>query len=786
MKIKTLIQLALNNLYARKKVFITMGVIVFLISTVLLCSQILNTNRYYTEKITDSETYGSWVAMYKGIDPSVFESTLETDNKRITGYSYIKDYGKIDTLQSIGKIDKADLSRCGIHIIEGHIDVNDDDLIHIVVPESFFEDHSIAHKLDQKMTMSFTDYQGNKKNIDTLIIGVYEIKYENKEDDISQYFPTIIALNDIGVKYSTNLVADASLYNTNIFAFNNNFGEIILNPKGHDVGIMADYKDLTVHLRFMVLCTVIGAFIVIGITFSSIKSRAKELTLIRAIGGTKIQLAFMIGIEMMLIYILVQILSILASMGICYIVMNVTDSRSFINPTISFENIYTCSFYSLVIVFIGFFVPMLYTLKSALTGSFDHKEFQYFQIRYRKLRRQSTLQLAYRSLMVKKRFTFILITILTVCLYFCGSWYYIDTFESVKKNETLAKTQDMYSYCEVYDRENEIDKSLIADLQVLTQDIQIMPKYEITFNENENRYSVETRIGVLYVSMLPHNLEKRNESDYIGRLPEKDNEVFLTLESYPVYDEEKEENKSVKLNIGDEVIVNDKNMQVVGIAKNTLLIIEDQNSTLHYSNGLLNEYSIYVNEKMYGELTNESSQKLNYLKVFTTKDNHDIISKIINNYKEQKPKVHISDSIETINSLKNFIIDKYNDKITQVESLAILVISLSLLSYVFINYYDIITNKKEYALLRIIGTTRKDIYILQSKKAFIICLYASIFSFVCLISLFNLSNLPNILLAMSVIPIFIIISSLILVPIYTIPMYILLKQDPLDIISIEE
>ena len=76
-------------------------------------------------------------------------------------------------------------------------------------------------------------------------------------------------------------------------------------------------------------------------------------------------------------------------------------------------------------IFITVLIPIYSSSKNALAGTFDSKKFNYIQVRYKKLKKQTLASLATRELWANKR--------MNICFYvFVLYFLYMDLFISIK------------------------------------------------------------------------------------------------------------------------------------------------------------------------------------------------------------------------------------------------------------------------------------------------------------------------------------------------------------------
>ena len=139
----------------------------------------------------------------------------------------------------------------------------------------------------------------------------------------------------------------------------------------------------------------------------------KEMALYRGIGMTTNQLMMMVMQE----NILISFLSILIGLliGVCvslgYLYLQSKTYHTFIYQ-ISFKEILFLVLVLMSCIFITVLIPIYSSSKNALAGTFDSKKFNYIQVRYKKLKKQTLASLATRELWANKRMNILFLCIL--------------------------------------------------------------------------------------------------------------------------------------------------------------------------------------------------------------------------------------------------------------------------------------------------------------------------------------------------------------------------------------
>ncbi|MEG0367919.1 MAG: ABC transporter permease, partial [Coprobacillus sp.] len=470
-----------------------------------------------------------------------------------------------------------------------------------------------------------------------------------------------------------------------------------------------------------------------------------------------------------------------------YVIMNILNKESYINATLYSDAIIIGSICSFAFAIIGFFIPVSYTMKNALTGTFDHKNFQYFQIRYKKLKKQTAKQLAYRSLSTNKKFTIILI-IATICPIYCFAQLQKTITNTKQEKQSFLEEELPFldKYVTIESRETDMDIDIVTQLKQYTKDVQAFPMYPIDISDiNITQQSVDDGsqiTGEYCLSAINQNYMKIiDSSKYIGRFPQKDDEVFLTNQMFERVNIDGERVDSIEYDLGDTIIVKDQVMKVVGFTTPSIYVKVDGICSYEYRTNYLMENAFYVTETTYQKLTQKSANEINYIKAFTDTDNYQDVSVLMSHY-SQYIGAPIRDSYQVIENMKTEIVDDYQSDIDTQKMTTIIVACSAFMIYAFMNYYDIIAHKKEYAMLKILGATSSKLIIMQFFKALIITSFSSCIALVFLIQEFNISQLSSLISIIFIFVPMLVVMSLI----YIIPILSLIKQDPLEILGIED
>ena len=209
----------------------------------------------------------------------------------------------------------------------------------------------------------------------------------------------------------------------------NNYQEIEIhydyNPYGYDHNeIHNQVEKATNQLQQTFEFIIITLFVLFALTSTSLKKRMKEMALYRGIGMTTNQLMMMVMQENMLISFFSILIGLL--IGVCvslgYLYLQSKTYHTFIYQ-ISFKEILFLVLVLMSCTFITILIPVYSSSKNALIGIFDSKKFNYIQVRYKKLKKQTLASLATRELWVNKRmnicfYVFVLILSLYGLVYF--------------------------------------------------------------------------------------------------------------------------------------------------------------------------------------------------------------------------------------------------------------------------------------------------------------------------------------------------------------------------------
>ena len=384
----TINMLAKRNIQKYKKHYLIVLIVLLIVSTFIFSSFFIVDNLYQMKKNYHISTYGSWYTRIENIDEQTqkgIEIYSKDYFKDIIKYGYVDFQGKYDNYQ-VGHIEKNIYSLCRVKIIKGRKIQNDQEIL-------------INQKVSKKYKL-YDQIEIEGKNY--TIVGIIQTANKNLPDIYTN-------LETYQTKdYYSNM---SVLSDNHYIQFNdgNNYQEIEIhydyNPYGYDHNeIHNQVEKATNQLQQTFEFIIITLFVLFALTSTSLKKRMKEMALYRGIGMTTNQLMMMVMQENMLISFLSILIGLL--IGVCvslgYLYLQSKTYHTFIYQ-ISFKEILFLVLVLMSCIFITILIPVYSSSKNALIGIFDSKKFNYIQVRYKKLKKQTLASLATRELWANKR-----------------------------------------------------------------------------------------------------------------------------------------------------------------------------------------------------------------------------------------------------------------------------------------------------------------------------------------------------------------------------------------------
>ena len=510
----------------------------------------------------------------------------------------------------------------------------------------------------------------------------------------------------------------------------NNYQEIEIhydyNPYGYDQNeIHNQVEKATKQLQQTFEFIIITLFILFALTSSSLKKRMKEMALYRGIGMTTNQLMLMVIQENMLISFLSILIGLL--IGVCvslgYLYLQSKTYHTFIYQ-ISFKEILFLVLVLMSCIFITILIPIYSSSKNALAGTFDSKKFNYIQVRYKKLKKQTLVSLATRELRANKR--------MNICFYvfvFILSLYGLVYFYQGHPIQT--KDQNEQSQVEL--------------IMATQKEANLFLK---EFSQNDiiiNHHYIDEGITMTYRE-IPQSVYKlcqlyyyqSNKDDLKGRFPQKSHEivvgnhfnhVILSKEWYP--------NLKVEAN---QVTFKGKKYRVESSTSShddQGNYLEDDNYGIALDEVKLNEKVIIAGEEYTIVGINENeyyNDSMIYmfeddLKRFNTSDEYysgyhwypikDVIK--VEKFMKKHYKARVYEMV-TSDELSVSLFSTLNIP----KHLLILALAVGFILMMFLNYNHIENNYQDYLMYHIIGLSYREIKIKQVWKSIKMFLYTLI------------------------------------------------------------
>lgn len=705
----TINMLAKRNIQKYKKHYLIVSIVLLIVSTLIFSSSFIVDNLYQMKKNYHISTYGSWYTRIENIDEQTqkgIEIYSKDYFKDIIKYGYVDFQGKYDNYQ-VGHIEKNIYSLCRVKIIKGRKIQNDQEIL-------------INQKVSKKYKL-YDQIEIEGKNY--TIVGILQTANKNLPDIYTN-------LETYQTKdYYSNM---SVLSDNHYIQFNdgNNYQEIEIhydyNPYGYDQNeIHNQVEKATDQLQQTFEFIIITLFVLFALTSTSLKKRMKEMALYRGIGMTTNQLMMMVMQENMLISFLSILIGLL--IGVCvslgYLYLQSKTYHTFIYQ-ISFKEILFLVLVLMSCIFITVLIPIYSSSKNALAGTFDSKKFNYIQVRYKKLKKQTLASLATRELWANKRmnicfYVFVLILSLYGLVYF----YQGHPIQTKDQNE----------------------QSQVELMMATQKEANLFLK---EFSQNDiiiNHHYIDEGITMTYRE-IPQSVYKlcqlyyyqSNKDDLKGRFPQKSHEivvgnhfnhVILSKERYPnlkveanqvTFKGKKYQVESSTPSHGDQGnYLGDDNYEIAldEVKLNEKVIIAGEEYTIVgiNENEYYNDSMIYMLEDDLKRF-NTSDEYYSGYHWYPIKDVIKVEKFMKKHYKARVYEMVTSDEL-SVSLFSTLNIPKH---------LLILALAVGFILMMFLNYNHIENNYQDYLMYHIIGLSYREIKIKQVWKSIKMFLYTLI------------------------------------------------------------
>lgn len=706
---KTLQQLARGNIRKYRKHYLIVTIIIFIVSTLVFSSSFITNNLSQMKRSYYLSKYGTWYTRIENIDDETskgIEVYSQEYFKNKIKQGYVSFQGEFENYQ-IGHIDKNIYRLCQVKLIKGRKIKNEQEiLINQKVAKKYkLQDRiEIAGKTYTIVGIVRTYNQGLPDIYTNLEISLKKDYYSNMslatDDQYIQFFDEQ-GRHELELKYQ-------------------------YNPYGYDQNKIHDKvqvatKQLQQSFEFMM----ITLFALFALTSSSLKKRMKEMALYRGIGMTTRQLMLMVIQENMLLSFLAiasgLLMGVFVSLGYLYFQSKIYHTFIY---TISLKNTLLLILMLVSCIFITIIIPIYSSSKNALAGTFDSKKFNYIQVRYKKLKKQTLSSLASRELWTNKRmnicfYVFVLVLSLYGLVYF------------YQGHPIQTKDQDEQSQVEL----------LLATQEEANLFLKEFPQKDIIINYR----SIDEGVNMTYRGIHQSVYElcqiyyyQGNKGDLKGRLPQKSHEivvgnhfnhVILSKECYP--------NLKVE---ADQVTFKGKKYQVESSTSSQ----DDQGNYLGDDNYEIALDEVKLNEKVmiageeYTIVGINENEYYNDSKIYMSEDD----LKRFNTSDEYYAGYHWY-PIKDVLKVEKFMKKHYKARVYEMVSsedfsaglfstlnipthLLILAVAIGFILMMFLNYNHIENNYQDYLMYHIIGLSYREIKVKQLWKSIKMFLYTLI------------------------------------------------------------
>lgn len=544
------------------------------------------------------------------------------------------------------------------------------------------------------------------------------------------------------------------------------------NPYGYNHNeTMADFQEKQTDLFVLLQVLLITSFVLITFTSAGLKQRVQEFALMRGIGMTTRQLILMSFYENILCLTIAIIIGTFLSPFLSYgIMLGIEHFQGYFAYLISPQQLFLNAIIILICMIITLLYPISKSSKRALSGTFDSYIFQHIQVRYRNLHYQNKWRLAWRELKTNKKMHFFLI----IALCFHTSLIFINTMVTTYNQLDQNKIMEQNSTRVDYQK---------------TKKLSIFGEYDLSSLDIPNTYytHIKSEIPCLYQnqdvlinSVFTCDQEVIEKSSIYGRKPMNEQEALIVGHINPYYEHRDGmhivQTDMNKLAIGDILVLDGQEIEIVGVIEPEDVI----ETKTFYGNYLYEGYytaidsGVYVHSSLYQKI--KDGYESHYVNIFY-EDNQErnlYIQNIEKLYSELLGQIEISD---------HCIFSTYYDKSSVPKTFFnsyVLCVSfmICILLCSFMNKNEMVSRKHNYALMQLVGMTKKDLFIKQLLKGFIIFIIITCFNLL-LIAL-ECFYLGYFLFPYAVFIVMSIITFIVCLIVYSFPLVTILKKKPLD------
>lgn len=696
---KTLYQLAYRNIKKHKKYYAFVCILIFGIAFFLSTFMVIQKSNFQVNRVYNERKYGYWYVVGTIEEPIQFDTMAKAyeqgSNDRFL-YTYLYNQGSTRDDMRVGYASKNFFEVCGNKVVQGKLPKEKNQIA--ITVDNFEKNHyQLYQTIDLELSVSEqTEYE---------IVGVVLNSQEG-------YFPDIYTAIDTQYE-SINIFSDRELMvENNIERFSgcsliiDKLDEKTYNRYSYNhLPSYAAYLEKQMDMIILLEGALLVGLVLIALTSIALKKRTHEFALLRGIGMTTKQMILMSLSEYMMCTVVATFLGTITSIGGSYGIMYYIKSKKDIFYWL-INGRDLCIYAVIVIscVLMGLLYPITQSSKQALSGTFEGKQFQYIQIRYRQLFYQNKWRLAWRELKINKKIHIFLIIVLSfhssLILINQVIKSYNQDLDDINSRETVVQYDNAYLSMPVNSQDElEIINSLPFDK---TMYVQAKSSVAVEYKDKD---------GIIDVVTTPvKNIEKLSVK---GKMPENEKEVLMFEDSYFTRMIEEDASESSHLLFNDELVIGENTVRIVGVIEpmETREVgewVDKLEAFGRASSGL------YIIPSLYQNL--QSDAEMNTIQIFyNSPEQRDEYKKLI--YAKSLA------MYENIDDYGEWVLFKDKSPVEIYLNSYILVMTFivcTLLGYVF-NKYEMENRRNDYSLYQLIGMTKKDILKKQMCKGMIVC-----------------------------------------------------------------
>lgn len=690
---RVIFELAYKNIRKYRNFWFFSGVMILLVTVLFQGYMIIGPSQNRVMQEYNDEVYGHWYYSFTIDDdfsnyeyPLHFEYQMSSiDSYKDIQYAYLYEQEPDIKGNRIASVSDNFYELCHIDLLEGSFPIKDNE---IAVDEAYAKDKNITvgqEIIIEKVTEK-KQYRvcGIVKNSQSDLFPTFYNTNQDKENKLYIYVDSGLLIYDNQPDYSLMVSYDAmklyGKYQVHLMDFNIKIADV--NPYGRNHGVSVEDFEISRSDAYLFMMTFgITAILLYMVSATNNKRRLQEFALLRGIGATNNQLYLLCFYEIFICGLFTVVIGSCIGFMIAYTYMNYLKAQTGIYYLVF--DIIMLVLYAFIILSVSVIVliiPAIHSSNRSLTGTFEGNQFQYFEVRNRKLTYQNPFRLGLRELNQSKRiFIFLIVLVITVGTQI---FTHLQAFGARGVNTIMAKSS--YYYVEYWGPE-------LVDSTYLNQYFDDYNYYRISFEGVPATYDQDEQSSVVLSAL--DKIDK--EIPITGDMPTKDNEVLVNQNWI----------NPGNISIGDEIVIGDETFYVVGeIITGSGNFNIDNPNLLIYAGGIFMLPNVF---DQYLDTYDHSQQTIAHIYYQDGAKQRMIEGQLMNDENVASYSDHV---ILDSNQNNNFIYD-------------IVVVTIWLFSMMLgyqMNKNEMLDHINDYMVYRMIGIDKKSFYLKQSCKGLLL------------------------------------------------------------------